>query len=241
MLSFGLSLLGGCVATTATGQPSELYFPSHDILAPRRGSSVKVFTPNVATELNMSAAAHIGVFIAENVVKTGRRASYEVWGIFGDAENGQVKHNSLNLTMCARNWTQAGSYSTNVNHVSALYEGQGMGAQPPLYQSGMGVTSPRFMMTLADSVLHVTDSFSGQEKTTSVPLLYGIAASSQIRTSVMLWNTNPEISYDFVVASYTNEGLGLHQLTLPMRALPKGFNEGATAVFEYQYKRLIEL
>lgn len=245
MLGFGLTLLGGCVATTETGQPSELYFPAHSIHIEENVGLISHETPHAATLASMAAVAHQGVYIEENVVKTGTRSSGASWGIVGVDERPpsggtlSLYHNSLHLTLTSKNSNLSTAHATNLCITRASREWTGIGNQPSLYTSGQELVSPRFILRVGGGQYSVTDSFSGNEKTTRGAI--EDVAFGELGTNVIIIGTHGQITSDFVVSSYENAELGVKQLTLPMRALPVDFVESAMAFFEFQFQFLAEI
>lgn len=245
MLAFALTLLGGCVATTTKGQPSELYFPAHSV-SPKRAASYHREPPFAATELSLKADQHRGFYIAENIQKTGVRSSYTCWGITSALENSPITGyldyytQTLCLSLCSKRASNETGHRTNVNFTSSRRLWTKIGAQPSLYTSGEALSSERFILDLYQGELRITDSFSGEERTTVVGIDGDVSVGSTT-TSVCIWGTPSEITYDFVVSSYENPGLGAHQLTIPLRPLPAAFAESTMAVYEFQHNILIEL
>lgn len=196
-------------------------------------------SPAVATEQNMAPTAHQGVFIAENLTKTGTRSSYAEWGIFGVKGANNITSNALFLSLCAKNGSLTNRYATNINITAANQAGKAAGDQPSLYVSGQRTESPRFMLHAGQGIISVTDSFSGMEKTTNVSIPAVYTAENTAR--VCLFGAEAELRFDFVVSAYRNEGLRVNQLSLPLRRLPAFFSESAAAVFEFNNRQLIEL
>lgn len=235
MLGFGLTLLGGCVATTGTGQPSELYFPAHSVAAAAVSSTRYISAPRRATAENMAASAHVAYFLAEDVQKTGTRVSSNNWGLIAQSgDNGDV----LFLSICAKQASQASSYATNLN-ITRADNTDGPGFQSSLYTSGSGLFSSKLEVSIQDTSVSVTDSFSaGTEEKTTVPLPDVRSAGDYPRYSWFGRNTG--VTYHFVVATYSNAGLGIRSRTQGMRTMPLGFS-GVEAVYENQSNTLLEL
>lgn len=230
--------MGGCVATSASGQPLELYFLSRTVRTPSVTNLKSLHIAKNTDARAMKASAHRGVFIAENVIKAGRRSSYAEWGIIDEQE--PITTNSLFLSLCAKNGRVDGSHQTNVNWTAERMVPAIAGEQPSLYQSGNQLSSPLFMLTLAQGVLRVTDSFSGTETMTEIQMNDNVAFSSR-HCKVFIWCSEAAASWDFIVSAYANDWLDVNQLTLPMKTLPTGFAEAECAVFEFQSKTLIEI
>lgn len=246
MLSFGLCLLGGCAATSADGRPDTvLFFPSHAVRTEPVSSSVGAYPPLPLTPDSMSPEAHNGLFIAENLVKTGTRNSSATWGIQGTSEtsplttNNATYHNTLILCLCGKLLSTVSAHAANICLTAAELDWINIANCPSLYTSGSKLVSPIFHMSLVEGRFSVTDSFSGQELTTDAciprPLAFSLTPAR-----VYIWGTHAHITYDFVVSAYRNPLLGVKQLTLPLRALPPAFG-GLKAVFEFQNQVLIEL
>lgn len=241
MLSFGLTLLGGCVATTETGLPSELYFPTHSVRTKYITNCLRRYSPIPANDDNMAASAHSGVFIAENVTKTGKRSSIEIWGILSDTrEDGWVYDSSFFLGLCAKHGTASTNYATNINWSPKREAGKYIALIPSLYTSGMALQSPRFILNLENSILRITDSFSGTEHTQSIALNDDLSHQHNA-VKIVYWTTDAGAAFDFVVNAYRNDLLAVNQLTLPLRTLPHSFGQGELAAFEFQTGTLIEL
>lgn len=241
MLGFGLTLLGGCVATSATGQADELLFPSHSIVVSNSLAALYFSAPNSGSTLNMDAQEHHGLYIAENLKKTGGRESTPAWGFRGSLSVYSTYTNTLMLSFCAKNGTANGAYRTHIDYTRPSRAGSLMVDQPSLYVSGDGHDSPRFVLQLSGGVFSITDSFSGGETTMIIPMEEGGINSGQGAPHIVIFSSLSQMSCDFVASSYRNEGLGVHQLTLPLRSLPAAFADSSMAVYEFQSQTLIEL
>lgn len=237
MLSFGLTLLGGCVSTTAQGQPSELYFLTHSVRSRSAGAALYANAPNLASVDNMAARAHRGILVLENIIKTGARSSFAEWGVYPDTP-GIVYSNSLFVSLCAKNDLPGNNdYRTNINGTRASAAGTRIGSQPSLYTTGTALNSPSFYLMVQNGIMTVTDSFSGQEKThtITIPDIYSDGGGAR----VFIWGSETNALFDFVVNAYNNAGLGVNRLTLPMRQYPAPFRESLSAVFEFETKTFI--
>lgn len=235
MLGFGLTLLGGCVSPPDARDERLCYFPAHSVSAAAVSSTRYLSAPLRATAANMAAAAHEAYFLAEGVQKTGTRVSSNNWGLIAQSgDNGEV----LFLSICAKQGSQASSYATNLN-ITRADNTDVPGLQASLYTSGLGLSSPKLEVSIKDSSVSVTDSFtSGRENTTTVLLPDVRSAGDYPRYAWLGRNTG--VTYQFVVATYSNAGLGLHSRTQGMRTMPLGFN-GVEAVYENQSNTLLEL
>lgn len=238
MLGFGLTLLGGCVSPPDAGGNRLCYFPARSVTA--AASSTLTMYLNAtrrATAENMAASAHEGLFYAENVQKTGTRVSSNNWGLIAQSgDNGDV----LFLSMCAKqgiNDDPVYPYRTHLN-ITRANNTQKPADQPSLYISGNGLFSPKLIVSIKDASVSVTDSFSGEEKTTSVPLSDVRSAGDYPRYAWL--GRNAGAVFQFVVSAYTNAGLGLHSRAQGMRTLPLGF-DAVEALHEYQSNTLLEL
>lgn len=243
MLAFGLTLLGGCVTTDAVGHPEELLFPAHSIrLNGFHATEYLYISKDHIREQDLTAGAHSGVYIAENLVKSGARESYACWGIRGALEGSSAEtfHNTLMLSMCAKNGIYSEGIACHVDWTRKSLSGTSIARQKSLYVSGQGLISPRFILHIHHGVLDVTDSFNGAEETTITTIPDDIAYAP-IESRVALFSTIQSLKCDFVASSYRNESLGVRQLTLPMRSLPAGFSMSTLAVHEFQTQTLIEL
>lgn len=234
MLGFGLSLLGGCAATTAEGAPDLLYFPTHSVRT-RKVATTEAFPLSVApTAENMASAEHNGLFIAENLEKTGARVSSRAWG-FWSLE--VTSANTLLLSLTGKINNRLSEHATNI--CISRNPPKDIGAQESLYTSGAELRSPEFILSLEQGVCHVTDSFSGEKATTSA--IVDNICVRDLPVLLCFWGTTPQIEFDFVISAYRNSKLGANQLTQPMRTQPPGFENSDEAVFEFQHQQLIEL
>lgn len=234
MLGFGLTLLGGCVATTETGQPGELYFPAHAI-TPQSALFTSLTAPNAATQENMKKEAHRGLYVLENIVKTGRRHSQICWGIYNNDEVFSYRRNTFIVNVCAclgatingtRTHVQASIFDDEIYNNIVFY-------------SGDGLTASRFFLDVHGGECFIESGFSGSEYKRPFA---DVIADAERETRVMLFRFLPPsyATFDFVVSSYANEGLGVNVLSLPMRTTPAAFG-GDIAVFEFQHQQLYEL
>lgn len=235
MLGFGLTLLGGCVATEPSGQPSALYFPAHSVAASAVASTRYISAPRRATAENMSKTAHEAFFLAENVQKTGRRVSSNNWGLIAQSgDDGDV----LFLGICSKQGVESTEYATNLN-ITRADNDKIPGFQDSLYTSGLGLFSPKLEVSIKNASVSVTDSFtSARERTTTVRLPDVRSAGDYPRYS--WFGRNAGVTYHFVVATYTNAGLGMRSRTQGVRTMPLGF-DGVEAVYENQSNTLLEL
>lgn len=239
MLGFGLTLLGGCVATTAQGQPSELYFLAHSVRSKSAGLTIRVLTPMPSSDEALKGTAHRGLFIAENVAKTGVRSSFVEWGIYPEKET-EVMSCSLFLGLSAKNDLPGTTdYRSNVNITRASLGPHRVGYQASLLVSEAGLSSPLFVLRANAGVMTMTESYSGSEvtKTAIIPDVY----SDGLGVTSVLYGSERTCLYDFVVTAYANDGLGVNRLSLPMRQLPAAFSDGLRAIFEFETKSFIEI
>lgn len=238
MLGLGLTLLGGCVSPLDAGGNRLCYFPARSITAAVSSSlTMYMNATRRATAENMAASAHEGLFYAENVRKTGTRVSSNNWGLIAQSgDDGDV----LFLTMCSKQGIKDDPdypYRTHLN-ITRTDNTERPGDQPSLYISGNGLFSPKLIVSIKDASVSVTDSFSGEEKTTSVPLPDVRSAGDYPRYSWL--GRNAGAVFQFVVSAYANTGLGLHSRAQGMRTMPLGF-EAVEALHEYQSNTLLEL
>lgn len=242
MLGFGLTLLGGCVATNTARQPSELYFPGHSV-RPTNSMYLYQYALLSASDENMSAGAHQGYYLAEKITKSGGRASTFNWGIRSMGPDTFVRQNALLFCLGARLGATVGAHATHVQ--ASLKKNEPFPTTDDrnvLYQSSDGLYSDIFELAIGDAQMNVTDSFSGIRRRTIKN--FGNLATAEdlpVQYSVFAAQDPAICAFDFVVSSYRNAGLGLNLLTIPLRTLPESHANNLSSVFEYQTKTLIEL
>lgn len=233
MLGFGLTLLGGCVSPPDAGGNRLCYFPAHSV-TPQSTLSSALTAPNAATQENMKAIVHLGYFAVENIVKAGPRVAGPSWGFW----SGSAAANTFTCSLCSRQGASAGGLRT---HVQASMTGGGIiSLSNILYESNDDLAAAFFTLKVQGGEYSVDSGFS--EALIQNPLR-DILADSSLDVNVYKFRfiDTRYISYDFVVSSYRNDGLGVNLLTLPLRSAPPSFTAGAVAVFEFQTQELTEL
>ncbi len=239
MLGFGLTLLGGCVATTETGQPSELYFPAHSV-TPQNAVFEEISAPLPASAENMAKEAHLGLYILENITKTGSRYSDVCWGIYNHDDGVAYRRNTFAANLCACLGSTIRGARTHVQS-SVVESSRGIYDDSNIiFYSGDGLTASRFSLDVHGGSCFIESGFSGTELRRP---LSDVLAHSGRETLVMLFRfpSRSFASFDFVISAYCNEGLGVNVLSLPMRTTPTAFGGEDIAVFEFQNKHLYEL
>lgn len=183
----------------------------------------------------MKATAHLGYFSVEGIVKAGRREAGASWGV--QVSSGTSDCNTFVCSLCSRNGASAGDYHT---HVQATMDGSVTYDNNILYESNDDLTAEFFTLKVKDGECSVDSGFSGVVRQNPLKNIFADSSRSINVYKFRFINTR-YISYDFVVSSYRNDGLGVNILTLPLRSAPPAFAAGAVAVFEFQTQELTEL